>query len=43
MSDKIKEAIEALTEKTKNADAPQAALEWSHAVLYLTQALHNLK
>lgn len=41
MSDKIKQAIEQLAEKVKDADA-QAALELSHAALYLAQTLVTL-
>lgn len=42
MSEKIKEAIEKLAEKVKSSE-PQGALELSHALLYLTQALHNIE
>ena len=41
MGEKIKVAIEKLIKKTEEAKTTQEALELSHAVLYLTQALQN--
>ena len=43
MSDEIKNTIMKLVEKVKDTDNGERALQLSHAILYLTQALHNVE
>lgn len=43
MSEKLKKAINKLIEKAEAEHSSEQALQFSHAVLYLTQALHNIE